>query len=1511
MRARNRASPTATNVRIFGRVVAEPDSGLTLRGFLVEARNESGVLAATSTDRAGRFEVECGSERIGVGVVVALLAPSGIAAGQARLLADQLGASTELIFRAPLPPAPGAVPGLAPLEAPDRSVIPAGRIDTLYRAASIANIGGLFRSSHGALGDIGWIHHVERELEDLERIADEASLGDVRGLDQLRSLLETAPELNAGDAHHDDGETQPVGELRPRDAAAVIAVGTLLDLADDTGTLWRARAAGLVLSRISAVESGVDAAQALLAEDISAEEFVSRVGDASPYPHAGHGHGGHGSSATRHEAHLHVHPRVESLAHCLSEMLRVSEQVTSDADVPVVVGEVVPSAVAATAGGSLQLRPRAATAFPTQSSDASFALWDGVQLRKLPVSTWSSEQIEVTLPEGVASGCAYLTWQTPPTSLTERIAEESAKDDEHCRQLFPTQPGRSLPPGFQAAVSLIGPPRIVFTANGSAERAEADAGAEVTLRWRVDAGICPSVDDPSDGAPPARVRVDLLADEEAIVEDAPATGRLSVRDGAGSYTLRAETFLGRTSVGTREETVEVEWREVMTLHLPERIHYPDEPITVTVDVRRSNADEALDVQLNSPDETILPGGRATVPPGATSIGIELVPAGAVGATTLTGTARDGELVSDPVEVRLGETSCIEDDPRWGGRWEIAQVTALEQEETCAPAGWLDGASATVYGAAGTLLNKVGTQVQKAIDCFTHPDTTAADQAGCDTWATEQDAARGQWVETRRQECAQYRDDGYSKCAEQRDQGYNRCSEQRDQGYNTCCTWWPCSWLCSAWVWVSNIVCVAWTWVSNIVCVAWTWVSNIVCVAWTWIVDKVWQAETAIGRPLCKAYAWVKNSFVGRLVCAIGEGLLGLIELVAALVLIVVAAVLRTLGGLVRPVCDLVNAFTGAGPSTKTSSALRVVGIHLALLHTGEVIIFSYDEGVVPVTPSSPADPTAVGDSDRAVCAIWNPITGRARYVRLDRNLFCSHHCFMPDGRLFVVGGQFPLWPLFLKSIVPPRQLAPGADRDLHLFDPVSESWQRIQPDLDEGRWYPTTATLPDGKAFVISGTNGYATMPGFGRGIRDSWVIVDPQTNDVPASTSLGGGSAGGRFNIYHTYPFVHVLPEGVLFVHYKRFTRFFDPRTQTWTLPLGQAGGGPLYGGGGGGPIELTRWPFSRTGPGPGTCVLLPLAPEQRNGAPHYRPGRIMILGGGGAEKASEPPIKGEVYALNPTVPATDTAEILDLSEPRPRWRYVGADPTAADYDPQVCPRPMRYRRVMPDAVLLPDGKVLVVSGGTTGQSGGFMAHVPGPTGIPDMGATGPVRNPELFDPETESWEVMCPKPLDRLYHATALLLPDGRVLVAGHDGFLNMEPYDSSRYELEIYSPPYLFRGPRPTIRSAPTEITYGQRFAISTPDAADLRSVALVRASSITHQINTDQRHVKLQVASIQGDQLVLEAPPNGAVAPPGYYMLFIVNARGVPSVAHWVRVPVTEAAYPLDSGDGGTPREPGPP
>ncbi|MEE9295781.1 MAG: IPTL-CTERM sorting domain-containing protein [Phycisphaerae bacterium] len=231
-----------------------------------------------------------------------------------------------------------------------------------------------------------------------------------------------------------------------------------------------------------------------------------------------------------------------------------------------------------------------------------------------------------------------------------------------------------------------------------------------------------------------------------------------------------------------------------------------------------------------------------------------------------------------------------------------------------------------------------------------------------------------------------------------------------------------------------------------------------------------------------------------------------------------------------------------------------------------------------------------------------------------------------------------------------------------------------------------------------------------------------------------------------------------------------------------------------------------------------------------------------------------------------TATAEIIDLGDTLPAWRYTL--------------QPMNYARMHADAVILPDGKILVV-GGHSEQH--------------DEGGGGPpastVYEAEMYDPATETWSLMAAMQNPRVYHSTAVLLPDARVLAAGSLG----------QFNAEIYSPPYLFGGPRPVIAAAPAQAPYGDFFEIQTPDAADIESVVLIRLASVTHSVNMDQRHVRLDFVQSPGSPgiLLADAPSNPALAPPGYYMLFLLNADGVPSTAKMIRLSEATEVIPTVS------------
>jgi len=234
------------------------------------------------------------------------------------------------------------------------------------------------------------------------------------------------------------------------------------------------------------------------------------------------------------------------------------------------------------------------------------------------------------------------------------------------------------------------------------------------------------------------------------------------------------------------------------------------------------------------------------------------------------------------------------------------------------------------------------------------------------------------------------------------------------------------------------------------------------------------------------------------------------------------------------------------------------------------------------------------------------------------------------------------------------------------------------------------------------------------------------------------------------------------------------------------------------------------------------------------YEPGKILYVGGG------DPP--------------TNTAEIIDLNDATPAWRSTGS---------------MAFARRQMNATLLPTGDVLV-TGGTTGP--GFNNPV------------GAVHAAELWNPATGLWTTLASNAVVRIYHSTSLLLPDGRVLHTGSGDGAGA----ANELNYELFSPPYLFMGPRPTITSAPPgTVTYGQTVFVGTAYAASITKVSLIRFGSVTHAFDQAQRFVPLSFSQALGG-LSIQIPASRTAAPPGPYLLFLVNKLGVPSAGQIIRL-----------------------
>ena len=245
---------------------------------------------------------------------------------------------------------------------------------------------------------------------------------------------------------------------------------------------------------------------------------------------------------------------------------------------------------------------------------------------------------------------------------------------------------------------------------------------------------------------------------------------------------------------------------------------------------------------------------------------------------------------------------------------------------------------------------------------------------------------------------------------------------------------------------------------------------------------------------------------------------------------------------------------------------------------------------------------------------------------------------------------------------------------------------------------------------------------------------------------------------------------------------------------------------------------------------VMLPPVQDQK----------VMLMGGGA-------PGGGHHQVLE----AIDGVNIVNLKAAQPLYQKAA---------------PLHTARMHLNAVVLPDRTVLVTGGSRADESRALAT-----------------LTAELYQPKTNTWTVMAEARVPRLYHSVALLLPDGRVITAGSNPARGDE-----EYRLEVYSPPYLFKGDRPVIQAAPATITYGATLEIQTPNAANIEWVNLIKAGVSTHSTDPEQRLIDLPFALSSAGQLKASVVNNPNLLPPGWYMLSIVDRRGIPSKASWIQV-----------------------
>jgi hypothetical protein len=575
---------------------------------------------------------------------------------------------------------------------------------------------------------------------------------------------------------------------------------------------------------------------------------------------------------------------------------------------------------------------------------------------------------------------------------------------------------------------------------------------------------------------------------------------------------------------------------------------------------------------------------------------------------------------------------------------------------------------------------------------------------------------------------------------------------------------------------------------------------------------------------------------------------------------------------------------------------RINAIHAAVLPTGKLLLIAGS--------GNKRDQFEAG-TFRTV--VFDPESGATTAVPTPTDLFCAGHAFLPDGKLLVAGGTLRY-----------EVLEPDVTRAGGTMVVRNES-----PDRAASLRKGTTFVSPDGRRYLSNDDIVVEPARKTGEGLATKvtasetrvWVDAAGQgrsfVNNGPAQYRVEGASGGdvygvaekitmdkqdyqGRKETYEFNPYTERY-ERVADMHEKRWyptltalpdgkvlsvsgldgggqvvdgsqNEVYDPATKQWTLrpdldryfatypALFQTAvpGRLFYSGSnaGFGPEDRGREPgfWNLTDntfrPVPGLRDADQMETSTSAWAGPVQNQTVMVVGGGGIGESTR---------------STKRIDLIDLSDPEPRYR-PGPD----------LPEGTRYAH----AVTLPDDTTLITNGSNDYRGRGASDN----------------HTARLFHPATNTLSVVADPRVGRNYHSSALLLPDGRVLTIGSDP-LYRDKKNSIAGEfdqrIEIFTPPYLFRGARPRIEDAPASVAAGASFDATV--SRKVTSARLVRPGSATHMLNTDQRSVALDLAPNATGGVTLTVPAERTLVPPGPYLLFVVDAAGIPSVGRWIRVP----------------------
>ncbi|WP_381798238.1 galactose oxidase-like domain-containing protein [Streptomyces niveus] len=580
---------------------------------------------------------------------------------------------------------------------------------------------------------------------------------------------------------------------------------------------------------------------------------------------------------------------------------------------------------------------------------------------------------------------------------------------------------------------------------------------------------------------------------------------------------------------------------------------------------------------------------------------------------------------------------------------------------------------------------------------------------------------------------------------------------------------------------------------------------------------------------------------------------------------------------------------------------KINSIHASLLHTGKVLLIA-----------GSGNNQKNFDANKFESVLWDPATNDFKMIPTPKDMFCSGHTQLPDGKLLVAGGTKRyeklkgdatkaggLMVVHNEDPDKPMTLPAGTmftgkkngktfeskdpvlvEKAKKIFDPATGAFLRTEPGL--GRIY--VEARKSGKKYEtgtednyrVQGMKGTDARNVYGiaqklaldkkdfQGIKDAfefdpvaekYIKVDPMNEArwYPTLTTLEDGKVLALSGLDEIGQIVPGKDE------------IYDPETKEWeytgiirkfpTYPaIFLMDNGKLFYSGsnaGYGPADVGRKPG-----------IWDLDTNKFQKIPGLSDADTMET----SATVMLPPAQDQKFmvigggGVGESEKSSEKSRLVDLKADKPEFK----DGAALD-------KGTRY----PSASLMPDDSVLVTGGAEDyrGRSGSNILEA------------------RMYDPKAGEYKRVADPQVGRNYHSGSLLLPDGRVMIFGSDSLYadkaNTKP-GVFEQRVEIYTPPYLFRDSKPTLTDGPKAIEHGESGVFKTEDAASIKSAKLLRPSAVTHVTDVEQRSIAMDMEKT-ADGIELTVPKNKALVPAGWYMLFVTDDKGTPSEGRWVEVP----------------------